>query len=611
MLAKIALSYSPYMTDFLGSYYSIVPLIICIFSIVVGVRSFSIFHNKRSVDLFLSLPTKRRTLFLARYVSGLTVMLVPLFFVTLLGGLLGGDVLLAIGKFLATMPSVLACFTMFAFLAGCCGTATDTVVSFISINFAYPCCYFIINMLMLDVSPGYSVGYDNGILLSGLLSTSSISTIGVSILSPMLGTFISGNDIVFTNYSLGNNTNVEDIMGFNYLQEGGSLFGIDILTLTHIIYWLVFTAVILAVTLVIFKCRKNENVQSSFIYELPKVLIIFISSVGCGFLCTYLGMDIFGIGIENAFKRLLWAIAWSVIGCFIAYLVVTCIYNRGGLGFVKTLTIFLTSVVVVVLVYFLVATGVFKTSDQVPDVSEIGAVQVCTEVSEFSEDYVYDDATIQKTVALHKVLVEEYYNNKKFLQTPNIFNDGIDGFVLINYTLKNGSVITKVFYAASYDTDKISVLLDDIYSSKEYKEANFSVTNYDEDMCTNIMFDSSVDDVDGLYMYTAEFENEGSENQKTNKVQNVELAKEFIEAYRDDIMNDTQLYTNMSECDIYAYLIITYSNISDYYNETEYMVIPKNGYDKTKAVIQKYSKEFEGYDTVIMCTYDNAQLPIA
>ncbi len=590
-----------------------VPLITVVFSIIVAVNMFNIFHNKRSMDLFASLPAKRTTLFFSRYVLGLAILLIPLLIISVLAGTLFisdiGYILARVGML---SVSIIAGYTMFALMAVCCGTIVDTVISYIAINFAYPCCYFVIKFLIITTLPGL----DNQ--LNYFADVNNGSTVAISLLSPIFGNFFCGSCI------LSIEENINTFTGLPNFVE-------------HLIYWLVFSAIVIVVTFVLTKKRKNENVQMGFIFILPKIIITIASSVGCGLLVGFIGMALFlnGKGFTS------WFTIWGILGTFIAFLVITLIYNRGGKGFVKALPVFVVSVLLVLGIYLSINADIFGISRNVPNVEEVESVKVsqpfpvsfyACESDGYNEYGVWykdgnkvkrltgfstDKEVIENTVKLHKTIIDNIKNQNSSEKTES-------HNIEIVYKLKNGSTIKRFYTNNYYDVDIVNTQLQNIVNSEEYKKSNYILANYSDSMQINI-------EINNMHRIASDYAVADEEN--ANNVIDKKIAKEFAEALHKDFMQDNdvlRLSSSFESEDAYEYCVdLTVEGSRDYdfkadghidYDtDLQYKVIgseevsqiyttlhiPKDGYQNTKNVIKKYSNEFDfdKYDSVIMETY--------
>lgn len=164
-----------------------------------------------------------------------------------------------------------------------------------------------------------------------------------------------------------------------------------------------------------------------FIFILPKIIITIASSVGCGLLVGFIGMALF---LNGKGVTLSWFTIWGILGTFIAFLVITLIYNRGGKGFVKALPVFAVSVLLVLGISLSIDADIFGISHNVPNVEEVESVKVsqpfpvslyACESDVYNEYGVWykdgnkakrltgfstDKEVIENTVKLHKTIID-------------------------------------------------------------------------------------------------------------------------------------------------------------------------------------------------------------
>ena len=220
-----------------------------VFTIVYTIRIYSYLHNKRKADLYGSMPISRRTFYISKTVSAYILSVVPtLFFLgvisiisVMFGMPLAEDVAMLYVKLLL---GAIACISFYGLLAVCCGTTLNSVLSFIAINFAYP-----------------------------------IATL-----------FIKGTIKAFFVGMPANQYNSSFIM--KALNPLSAYDG------THIIYWLIFTALCLFLGIFLVKKRRAECAQTSFAYHLPcyvvEILVSFIIGMFLGTLFGSLNVMLYG-----------------------------------------------------------------------------------------------------------------------------------------------------------------------------------------------------------------------------------------------------------------------------------------------------------------------------
>ena len=220
-----------------------------VFTIVYTIRIYSYLHNKRKADLYGSMPISRRTFYISKTVSAYILSVVPtLFFLgvisiisVMFGMPLAEDVAMLYVKLLL---GAIACISFYGLLAVCCGTTLNSVLSFIAINFAYP----IATLFIKGTIKAFFVGmpadrYNSSFIMKAL--------------NPMAA------------------------------YDG-----------THIIYWLLFTALCLFLGIFLVKKRKAECAQTSFAYHLPcyvvEILVSFIIGMFLGTLFGSLNVMLYG-----------------------------------------------------------------------------------------------------------------------------------------------------------------------------------------------------------------------------------------------------------------------------------------------------------------------------
>lgn len=453
--------------------------LICIITIITAIFMFSIYHNKRSVDLYASLPVKRHTLFLSRYFSGLLIIIVPLVIFTSLGFLLSfqissGNAFVTFYRLLANIISIINMYSMLAFFAMLCGGVVDTLVSFGVVNIGVVSCISLVYNLICNLVPGYYdhiiYNFDNFIYMLAF------------IFSPFMMPFLSSYFADMT-----------------YTSEGGKLiyvfdtegFPNEIKTL---VIWFALAVIYFVVAVIIAKKRKNENVQNGFIYSFPKVVIQVIASVAAGVILGNFFTETFGYE-STGFTVMLLFMAGALIGSLGAFLIVTLIYNRGLKKFTKSIPAFVGSFVAIAVFYLAISTGLVGASN-VPDVDDIQAVALYRDTDgyyTFTDDidtviskgnsfekvdiFIEDENIINNAVNLHQSIVDGLHDEMGTFFNMSSFDwyyaDGSDNepyAIRIDYKLKNGKIISKMYTSGHYNYDNIQDTYNEIVSSDIYKQ---------------------------------------------------------------------------------------------------------------------------------------------
>lgn len=456
-----------YATIVYGVFPYIFSVIVGVYIVIVAVQMFNIYHKKRSMDTFGALPIKRRTLFLSRYFTGLTIILVPFILVAFMGALivLGASVDLfnmVLVKTAFIGLSLICSYTFCALFALLCGTTTDMIISVAAINLAYPILISLINQLCTHMLPG--------IIRGNLTENSTL----ITALSPYGSFFCSSMTVLNDNYFI---TNISQ----------------------HLIYWSLFAVVCFILCLIIAKKRKAECAQINFAFKAPKFIITLISSVAGGMLIGLVFMSVNRNSSTNWISAFVWFIVGALLGSFICNLILTIIYNKGGKGFVKSLIVFAASFVIVAGTYGIICTGLFNSDIYVPSTDDVEGVYVSdsTAVSpdftKINNDgnykklnmYISNKEIISDTIALHTDIVSNIrekrgypYYEEGYTQTENGYNAyDIESFY-VSYKLKNGSVVQRLYNPENYySSEKVAQLINKAYSTDEFKSDCVALRN--------------------------------------------------------------------------------------------------------------------------------------
>lgn len=452
--------------------------VVMCFSIVIGVMMFSIYHNKRSVDLYASFPIKKHTLFLAKYFSGLIILVVPFVVSMILALLIGGQinsdtVFVTFFNMAGMILGIINIFSMIAFLAMICGSVVDTLVTFGVVNIGVVSCVFLGMIIISSVLPGYNHLSIDFFELPVLMS--------FFLLCPVSMPFMSASFLSLS-------------YDWDYSSSVDSFINSDIMK-TEIVYmviWLLLSAIYVFVAIMIAKKRKNENVQNSFIYSFPKVVIQVLASLSVAMILGWIFAESFSYN-SNGFKTMLMFMLGALIGSFAAFLIVTLIYNRGVKRFVRALPVFACSFIAVAVFYLVISLGlvgvsyvpkaedVKSTAVYVNDDSYFGYDDVDVIVSKGNTlekvDYFVDDKEfINSTVNLHQSIIDRLHDTMgTFFNFSGIFDvfyeEGYEPTsVKIVYELNNGKKVSRTFLSEHYVYDDIIKEYNEVVSSDIFKE---------------------------------------------------------------------------------------------------------------------------------------------
>lgn len=446
-----------------------------LFALLVPVFMFSYLHKKRSVDMFGALPMSRRTLFFSRYLAGLTLLLVPLFLCTGISILLTlpetGAIETLLNSMLCITFSTIVSYTFTAFIAVCCGTTADTIISVIAINCLYPAAVGMCQLLSTSIMPGVFTAIEPSVL-------------GYTALSP---------------YVTGLTSSFADSFGYG----SASIFEMP----GQLLCWFVLFAACFAGCLVLSKRRKAESAQAGFAFRLPVVVVRFIATATVGlFFASMFGAVSSSVTESSVAQHHFWFVIGLVVGAFITHLVVTFIYNRGVKGFLKSLVPYAVTIVVILAGYAVLVTGLFGSDMYVPKADEVKSVRFLVNHSvnemidlgdkeaprsaaEFS-----DKKQITEVISLHNKItgsVRDLVGYPYTLYTGSYSHDYDNGNysikqVSIEYTLQNGSKVFREYSSRQFKPADISSDVLKLTATDEYKEESLGLFVYSNDYIMRI-----------------------------------------------------------------------------------------------------------------------------
>lgn len=600
--------------DFLEIQELFVSVVICIFTIIIACSMFSIYHNKRSVDLYSSLPIKRHTLFLARYFSGLLLIIVPLIVFITLGlfssfQITSDNVFITYYRMFSYIISIINMYSMLALFAMLCGSVIDTLVSFAVVNIGVVSCIFCVVNLILTILPGYY----NMSIYSIDRFTRMIFFVLCPLSMPLESSLFSGGKLS------------EFIIEPKDLQ----------IEITIMMIWLALAIVYFVAAVIIAKKRKNENVQSGFIFSFPKIVIQVIASVASGIILGDFFAESFSFE-NNGFKTMLLFMLGALVGSFVSFLIVTIIYNRGAKRFVKSLPIFAGSFAVIATFYLVISTGLVGVSN-VPKIDDIKAVAVFDDYNYTIDEtktvfskgnsfekvnyFIEDKEIINSVVSLHQSIIDGLHDEMGIFfdfYTYDFYSE--KGYepdtIRIVYELTNGKKISRTYKSHNYNYNNIIEDYNDIVSSDLYKqnsklvncvtanEAN--VSHIDIHPTSRYMKESEyyIDDYENIYdeeYYDEYTDDYSTEEYNSVELYDAELVNQIYSSLREEYLADRNYAETMKAR--YTEYVKPTGNNAEIYDEVVYQI---NLYYSTDLGIDVTEKKFKelGID------YDNCALDL-
>lgn len=420
-------------------------VIVLLFSIIISISSFSYMHNKRRVDLFGAFPINRRKMFFSRYLASIVITLIPAIIFTVVGILLILPSNVAIIQVLISLLflsfAVIANISFIGFLAVCCGTIVDTLVSYCIISIVYPIGVSLLTGLPSSFIPGFARGAN----LSGLFYTA---------LNPCFSFIYRAVDV----FGIGNTT---------------AIFYKD--NLSYLLWWVVFTVITLTGAFFLSKKRKAESAQNSFAFNFPKQFIIVATSLVVGLFFSAISLS---MSSSSKIGEYFWFLFLFTFTSTISILVLNLIYNRGLKDLKSSLIPYGISVLVLFGLFVSIVTGWFGADIRVPDIDKIKSVSFADSYNCGLFDINHSDKEIIEDVqSLHKNITKNLRSERSYpysLNSSYIFENAFSGGnyddIYIKYNLKNGGTITRVYPVPESFSDDNYKMVKNILNNKKYNK---------------------------------------------------------------------------------------------------------------------------------------------
>lgn len=397
-------------------------LVLSIF--IVPLNLFSFLNSKRNLDVYHALPIKRQDLFLSVLISAIVIILIPYTIVYTIGAsyslvvVEGLDLILMLKQYLYSVVLSIAILMPILFVMMNTGTTVD------------------------------------GFLYSGLLHVFPALAYGTYILfasTNLLG-FKPNTDLLFLLLS----TPIYTLFDLNF--NTGRLFP---QTWVTIVYWLVFSLIMVVVVLLLYRHRKSERAENPFTnkWYFPIFTTALIMVVQVFF---YTAFSTFDYGIRLDARTLIFPIMFTLV----AYVVLDVIAHRGFKNFFKAIVSFVVITALSLSFFF----GMYKSRGfgyitQIPKVESIGSVEVkiddgygiygYPEYFRYSSYYnpqhatmVFKDAKeIEIIRSLHQAILDEYKQN-----------DYIDSLYDLDQTLYEIDEHQDIYYYQKRESASIDIV---------------------------------------------------------------------------------------------------------------------------------------------------------
>lgn len=460
-------------------------LAVMFFTLLSGVKTFSFLHNKRSTDMFCSMPCNRTTMFIAHLLGGITAVGVPYVIGSLcVMGICARkkeDLIMCLIAILSNVLMLVASYLLTALVAYCCGTIIDTIIITLAINGIWAAAVLLWFGILSELIPG--------MVYESVLNTPVI--------------------VLFAPYGFG-------FAGFlSYMYYGGAPNNVFLISL--IMWAIILIAIEFAAVFFLSRKRKSEVSQNGFAAGwLPMAIKAGLSVVAGGVFGVIAAMI-----AENGYGNMYAYVFWYIVGSLCVFFIFHIIFSRGikkDLG--KSAIVYSATTVASLVLVFCMSYGC-GIDTYVPSKANVSSVRV-TDYYFYSDseyrDYVYtSDECIELILEMHKVITEgirkenEYpyylgteYNDSYYTYTEEdvIIEDvyeqadeevstatsyqekNYDKYKYLNamgftfkYDLKFGFDVSREYYIAQYssdcyDIDRLNELAKQFMNTDEFKKNN-------------------------------------------------------------------------------------------------------------------------------------------
>ena len=426
--------------------------------------TFSFLHNKRSVDMFGSLPATRGTLYFSHLLGGITSVAVPF----TVGSLIVMAVTCRTTEFLAAelwqilfgIIGIAAAYSFTTLIAYCCGTAFDSALLTVAVNVVY------IGIVL------YFWGMSSA-MIPGVMFESVIFAPVVTLLAPYAFCFF-----LDTYY----------FSDFIYRISTTSSF------VSLLIWSILFTAAMVVFGYFLAKKHKAEGAQSEINIKWLPVIVKAGGSLICGGMVGMAMASTSRSGYTNMFIFALW---YTTIG-FAAFIILHFLFSRNFKSkFIPSLIAYLVTTVAVISLAFGFTFGM-GIDTYVPEPSVINSVQ-------FGGDEYKDPNNIKLVTEIHKTVIDAVRKQNKYPYYLGSDDDQEDSDIITDldnekimpeyplldsinfdfrYTSKMGVSTLRWYdmYDVDYDREKVQNLLKELYNSEESKKNTTSPLLWDKEL---------------------------------------------------------------------------------------------------------------------------------
>ena len=497
-----------------------------------AIQSFGYLHKKSITDMYYALPVSTNQRFFADFSSGIIAYFVPM-----------------IIGFAATLITALACTGAVAEInemltAYGVGTLQTLVIKAFLLAFAVMLMFYVLSCLVCTLCGQFFETITYTIVINGLIP-GIIAIVFLVLFSNAYGVDFSSYAMNIVRMTSPAGVLIYYLCSLNsstqlYYTNGG-IEGVvrwDAILL-QIAYILIFTAVYFAVTYLLYRKRRSEDVGKPFVFSFFYYVITF-----CMVLCVC------SIGVINEMA----AYIGSAFASIVFFMIVDAITKRGSFKIKTFARAFVTGIVMtgvsIVFVVICNHSDGFGVVYNIPEADNVKNVTVEFELYGSSLSYeeeslitdltnismvTFDDRQGKEMViSMHRDIINNYKNNKDFYDDMNdIIIESVDGensygTVNITYKLDSDLTMTRTYFISHNFLD----IVGDFLTSDVYTESCFEQIkeNFKQDKAQYGF--SSIEFYPEIYYYSKDLSGNCFSVELTDS-----LSDGFFESYEKDIRN--------------------------------------------------------------------------
>lgn len=400
------------------------PVIALIYAIIAAMCVWGYLYNQRSISTYHSIPVTRKELFFTTFLSGLSIMLIPLIIcgtiMVLLTSCIGaGAIKWALIAFLGTVGEFIVFFSVATFTVHLTGNIIALPIVYFAINFIAPALEALIQNFAERLVYGLLFDY------RGYLR----------FLSPVM--------------------NLSFAVNAHRVKDSEGIIVVDGIENAYIIAIYTVAAILLSlVSYFLYSRRKSERTGYLAMFDIVRKAFHFIYTL---LFATAISVVIYEILMIDNYYNIVYNPALFfiveavcvVVGYYTGYMII----EGTARVFKKKRLVGLAAWIVASLaVIILLSKDVFGIGSYIPDVSEISEATLMVDGGMFEMDSENDAELIEKLIETQRMV---------YADEPRVRSrDGMRyevgttyEYFRVNYILKNGKIYEREYQFAAKDTD--------------------------------------------------------------------------------------------------------------------------------------------------------------